>query len=328
MVAPQVVGQQALKTPALRLLLLLVILLILTGSFWIARDNDISMIEGASYLYEVDQSEINYLSVQTPIGRKEFHLKPDGWYFTDPPNVPVNTERWGGIVLLLTGPKVERLLPKDVDVSQLGFGQGSRMSIKTSDGETFTLVFGDKTVGQDAYYVKAEWSGEIVTINVAWVEAITRLSSVPPLPYWFYQVDPSAIRVFEIESKHGTVTYMFGELETQVIFQNEMKVATRGDLDKIRLLLAGPAGFKVLPENGKLPGSASGALEATVRLAYTLPIPTSDRTDFGVVFRLQPLQEGEDFHRATTLDAPNLSLAFDRQWVRRAIELTRDTAIK
>ena len=109
------------------------------------------------------------------------------WYFDNPPGPKVDKNRWGGgIPLLLSGPRANRLIEKDATEERLsvfGFTQPRMEIILTLENEDIVQIeVGDSTPVGDAYYVKLVGSTEIATVDYTWYDVLERLVLEPPYP--------------------------------------------------------------------------------------------------------------------------------------------------
>ena len=71
----------------------------------------------APWLFHIDDDAINHI-VATHIGQTVTYEKKPGslkWFILEDPELPVNFEKWSGTPLLLSGPRVNRVLLDTID---------------------------------------------------------------------------------------------------------------------------------------------------------------------------------------------------------------------
>lgn len=104
------------------------------------------------------------------------------WVFDDGKDTPVFQDRWGGITLLLSGPRVTRLLSEEEsDPSRYGLtAPTSTIRVGMADGRTIELLLGATTPdGQNVYAMRPP-SPQIALVVKSWADVITRLVTEPP----------------------------------------------------------------------------------------------------------------------------------------------------
>ena len=144
--------------------------------------------EPRAYVWSVEFLDLQHLTISLPREkRSESFLKGADrqWYFDRQPPLPVDPKRWGGgIPLLLTGPGAERLLMREAPPDKLteyGFDEPSlEIVITLESGESLEAVAGDRTPGDDAFYLKRADSSDVYTVNSTWYEVLERLVLEPP----------------------------------------------------------------------------------------------------------------------------------------------------
>ena len=66
------------------------------------------------WFYQVSMDDINYIGLTRGDKSLSFYKNEvNRWSFVDPKGIPPSYTRWGGVTLLLSGPKTERLLVAD-----------------------------------------------------------------------------------------------------------------------------------------------------------------------------------------------------------------------
>ncbi|MBW2092172.1 MAG: DUF4340 domain-containing protein, partial [Deltaproteobacteria bacterium] len=136
-------------------------------------------------IWSVEEKSIEKIDMRLPAEKKSvsFIIGPDEyWDFNEPNRPPVDLKRWGGIVLLLTGPQSRRLVaqkmgnPSDfgLDRPQLIINLGIR------DKDDLEIHVGDSTPNGDAFYVRVKGSDQLYMVDQTWMEVMTRLVREPP----------------------------------------------------------------------------------------------------------------------------------------------------
>ena len=107
------------------------------------------------------------------------------WYGAGSERRKVDMARWGGgVPLLLSGPKAERLIAPAATPEQLasyGLLQ-PRMTVDLvlRDDRRIRAEVGDATPAGSAYYVRLADSADVYTVHRTWVEVLERLVLDPP----------------------------------------------------------------------------------------------------------------------------------------------------
>ena len=140
----------------------------------------------APWFYNVNERDITQISV-THLGENQTFNKQDGsWYFDNEPgslSQVVNIDRWGGIPLLVTGPRSSRLLEENVsNLAQFGLSEPvSHISILLRDGRQVNVLLGDLTADGSDNYASLEGSASVFLVDATWGEVLNRLVSEPPV---------------------------------------------------------------------------------------------------------------------------------------------------
>ena len=111
-----------------RLTILMVVVLAISGGAWaIIEFTDIvsrgEVPEEEPWLFSIEERDITYVKVTHDGNSAEFARDPGShqWMILGDPDYPVFQQRWSGMPLLLSGPKVNRVLKETIeDPSQYG----------------------------------------------------------------------------------------------------------------------------------------------------------------------------------------------------------------
>ena len=260
-------------------LILLVLLVMVAGSLVFSqfRPSSPSEVEDEDVLViTVSPEDIRQVTISYRGEMQNFLQKGDYWYFDDAYQTPVDLDRWGGIVPLLSGPESRRVLLEEAgDLSPFGLEEPQGLlSVQLTGDRGFQYLLGNRTEDGVSHYVQLEGSPQIYLVDAIWGDVITRLITEVPYPKWYYQ-SPSE-RASELE-----VTYQ----ETKVSFVKNAKrvwqvnTSTRADerppvddqrwQEEVIPLLSGPSvQYQAAPE---LEDAAQYGLEepfAVVRIEF------------------------------------------------------------
>jgi hypothetical protein len=186
----------------LRIVLSLVIVLawVLVGAVFVFESDTGSEDDGPNlpFFYTLAPDDIRSIGVQTPLGKTEFVIRPAEriWYFADLQDIPVSHERFGGMIFLLGGPKIQRVLVEDVsDESLFGLAEpGLIVDLTLRDGSVVAMELGDLTPDGGGQYARMVGFPQMVLVDTSWGSVISRLVEEPPFPNWRYTMDPSLVR--------------------------------------------------------------------------------------------------------------------------------------
>ncbi len=278
-------------------------------------------------LYTAAQDDIVNVTVQTETGTVMFERRDDGWYFADSP-VPVNLDRWGGVVLLLSGPEVERRLAAPDVLSEFGLDGPDIVSVGLAGGSRVEVRLGAETPDGRNVYTQLEGKSEVALVNEPWARVLRRLAAEPPLPYWYYRVDPALVRLFEIESADGIATFLLGlpgadgGLPDRVVLGDMASDLTDAQRDAALSVAGGPPGFDLAawPEGLTLENAGLQSPRAVIRVTYELAVPLEDKSAVSAVYAVGARSADGDGYYAATPDSP-LLLTFDAAWVEEVLSL-------
>tara|TARA_B100000029_G_scaffold416461_1_gene420750 strand:- start:676 stop:1479 length:804 start_codon:yes stop_codon:yes gene_type:complete len=136
-----------------------------------------------------------------------FYLDDDlRWKFESPEELnamPVGIDRWGGVTLLLSGPKVHRTLVdiEPTDINQYGLSENPYIvDIGLTKERSIKVILGDKTPDNNNQYARIDGYPQVFTIYGGWGDIFSRLVTDLPYPYWYYNVDPININYIKLTS--------------------------------------------------------------------------------------------------------------------------------
>ena len=140
----------------LAVLLLIAVVVVTAWAVWFRAGDQPAVAPPSSRLYAAEQDLITSLALRTEDGSAAFVRKDGVWYFTDDLLLPVNLDRWGGVVLLLSGPGVDRLLPEPETPADFGLDVPTTIRIGLADGSEIGVSLGSKTPDERNYYAQVE----------------------------------------------------------------------------------------------------------------------------------------------------------------------------
>lgn len=171
------------------IIILFIILVALGGYYYISRHSQPSPeSEPEIFVWMIEMDDIEHVEIiLTREGKGQSFVKGADryWYFDDAQRSEVDKERWGGgIPLLLSGPKVERIVAIDATEEKLAeFGlMKPRMEINLGLklGNKLVIRVGDATPNGMAFYIKDPDSNDVATVDITWYNVMERLVNEPP----------------------------------------------------------------------------------------------------------------------------------------------------
>ena len=150
----------------------------------------------APWFYQVSMDDITEISVGNGDDYRRFFKNEERvWVFEDPENVPADPQRWGGMTVLLSGPKTRRLLidsPDDLD--QYGLTDPyTVIDVKLSGEREIKVEIGNETPNGFYRYGMVTGYDQLYLINDSWGDVLTRLAVEPPLPPWHNDQLPETV---------------------------------------------------------------------------------------------------------------------------------------
>ncbi|MEX0761033.1 MAG: DUF4340 domain-containing protein [Dehalococcoidia bacterium] len=150
------------------------------------------------FFYRLDSEDIRHISIETGGEEIGWHYREDErrWYFDDLQDIPANLFRWGGITTLLGGPRTQRVLEETIDDPAV-YGlddPNTVISVTIRDGNTVTLHLGNETPDGGGNYAQVIGYPQLVLVDASWGFVLDRLVTEPPVPDWYYTMDPNRAR--------------------------------------------------------------------------------------------------------------------------------------
>ena len=195
---------------SIRTSIILVVSLVMVAGyvFFIQIREPVDVRDDPPWFYNVDMSDMTRISITDRGEEAIFFLGEDTrWHLDDPGGLPVGPDRWGGINLLLSGPKSRRLLDvQPTDLEPYGLNSPPvRIEVDLKDGRTIPVLLGFPTPDGVGVYAQVEGFPQVFTIVAGWGQVLTRLIAEPPYPSWYYDVDLSTLSRIRLETREKTV---------------------------------------------------------------------------------------------------------------------------
>ena len=156
------------------------------------------------WFYQVSFEDIVHIDVKNNQQQVAFNkIGPGTWVFEDPEGIPTDDFRWGGIVLLLSGPRTQRdfstVRQTIDDPAQYGLDQpGLVVDVGLTADRTLQFRLGDTTTDGSFHYAQVVGFPQLFLIADSWGDVLTRLVTQPPVPKWFVKRDVANIEEFKV----------------------------------------------------------------------------------------------------------------------------------
>ena len=157
------------------------------------------------WFYQVSMDDIVKIDVNTGSKTQGFHKSDEhAWAFDDMKGVPPDPYRWGGIVLLLSGPQTRRdfseIRPEIEDPAEYGLHDPQLVvNVGLTADRHLEFRLGDKTPDGHHHYGQVIGFPQLYLIADTWGEVLARLANEPPIPKWWIQRDPEDIVEINID---------------------------------------------------------------------------------------------------------------------------------
>lgn len=168
-------------------ILLVVVLLILGGAFLAVRlTRSPEEAKFTPWLYQIDDGSIVRIEVSYQ-GQTVIYGKGSGtgdWYIENEPAVPVLQEKWQGTPLLLSGPKVSRVLAETME-NPASYGLEpplTRVRVTDLSGTVLEFHLGNATPDTKNQYARLAGHPALFAVPAEWANVVNRLAVEPPYP--------------------------------------------------------------------------------------------------------------------------------------------------
>ena len=196
-----------MNTPATGILLVVLALIAGIWFFVIKVGDEPAEASDAFWFYKVAEADIETISIKTESVEQSFSLRDNSdWYFTGEQQPPVDMSRWGGVTLVLSGPRARRVLSEEIeDLKTYGLDPPSTvLGLHLRGDRNLTMYLGDLTPDGSGYYATQEDDDNLYVIESVWGKVIRRLASEPPYPSWFYRFDSSRVLYLSVTKDEKT----------------------------------------------------------------------------------------------------------------------------
>ena len=160
------------------------------------------------WFYQVSFDDIIHIKVRSGDNVESFTKIGEGsWVFDRLEGIPPSHLRWGGIVLLLSGPQTRRdfstVRPVIDDPAQYGLDDpGLIVNLGLTGDRDLEFRLGDKTTDGNHNYGQVIGFPQLFLIADLWGDVLGRLAHEPPVPKWWETRDPETI--VEVNIVQGT----------------------------------------------------------------------------------------------------------------------------
>lgn len=135
--------------------------------------------------YEIEEEDIESIRLASQGKEVSFVKGSEGYFHFDAVDGPqVDMQRWGGIPLLLSGPRSQRLLTEKAEsLAPYGLDRPSLViTVGLTGGADFGILVGDKTPDGQKHYVMMRGFDSVFLIDASWGDVLARLVAEPPFP--------------------------------------------------------------------------------------------------------------------------------------------------
>ena len=155
--------------------------------------------EKSPWFYQVNFDDIIKIEVNAGDNVERFSKNDEGaWVIDRLGDIPPSHTRWGGIVLLLSGPQTRRdfstVRPTIDDPAQYGLDDpGLVVNIGLTGDRELEFRLGDVTTDGRHHYGQVIGFPQLFLISDTWGEVLARLANEPPTPKWWIYREPEII---------------------------------------------------------------------------------------------------------------------------------------
>lgn len=154
----------------------------IAGGYWILRP-DPPAASAPAFFYQLNSGDIGRIAVthQAQTVAFAWDEADEVWRFDDATRDEPDPDRWGGMPVLLAGPRIERELPAGLDLAQFGLAPPqTTIQITLEGGALFNVMVGNETPNGGGHYVMQGNDDKVLLVDSAWARVIERLVTEPP----------------------------------------------------------------------------------------------------------------------------------------------------
>ena len=155
--------------------------------------------EKKPWFYQVSFDDITKIQVQAEENTESFHKNDEEiWVFDRLDGIPPSHQRWGGIVLLLSGPQTRRDFStvRAVIDDPVEYGLDSPeliVKIGLTGDRDLEFRLGNKTTDGAHHYGQVIGFPQLFLITEIWGQVLARIANEPPIPKWWEARAPETI---------------------------------------------------------------------------------------------------------------------------------------
>jgi hypothetical protein len=303
----------------LRLSFLLVMVLLIFGGTFLAikfTGSDETP-DTRPWLYSIDPNNIVHVSVSYQDDTVSYQRKAGSldWLILGEPEIPVFLPKWSGTTLLLSGPKVNRVVADTIrDPTAFGLAPPvTRVTIIDRSGNTLEFHLGDPTPDTRFQYANLVGDSTLFTVPVSMAEVVNRLVTKPPY-LQLYQLEHENLAFIEVKSGGQSNIYFKPPGTEQWFIQGETVVPVFSEKwGDTPAFISGPRVDQVVAESFDDPSMYGLAPPQT---SVRLSVRTGEVTEF----QLGGLTD-DGKHRYTSLSGEPRLFAMPEQWAQRISDL-------
>ena len=229
----------------LKLSILLVAVLLSVGGVFLALRNGTGPVaEPRLWFYQMHVDSLSSVSVTHQGQTVEYRKKPGtfDWYIQGPGGTLVFQGLWGGKPLLLSGPKVSRVISDNLD-DPANFGlepPQTRVIITDKSGNVIEFHLGDATPDTQDQYARLVGDDGLFTLPRNWGKVVNLLATDPPFLRLF-QVNEGRMEYIAVSGQGQTITYRWvPQTGEWVIGASEGSPVSQQDWGDTATMLSGP----------------------------------------------------------------------------------------
>jgi len=166
--------------------ILTVILLVLCGYLYFHLNKPKEAFEEPPDVWSFQEEKIKHIRITLPNENKEIAFavkKEDQWFIEALEKKPVDLKRWGGIVILLSGPQSRRVITNKVKtLKSYGLDAPSMIITLKIQGQNrpVNVIVGDHTPDEKAVYIILKEQQTVYLVDHSWFDVMVRLVREPP----------------------------------------------------------------------------------------------------------------------------------------------------
>ena len=298
---------------------LAVVLSLVAGYFLMARDRDFTLLpEDQPWFYTITEKDIDNISITRGERNETFIKTQTGWVFDRLHQIPVDLSRWGGVTLLLSGPKSHRVFAEEAeDLATMGLVTPQTIVDMTLRGDRkVRLSIGDWTPDRAYNYSINRGDPRLYLVDSSWGLVLGGLAMSPPFPKWYFDVDPARARFVQIKHDGKEAEFFFELVSEEWRISGDQSIA----VDKtywanVYPHLGGPAGLKIIEPSIGLDEFAKYGLAdpiATISVHVTPP-PTIEEGVRAITTEIgSPLPDGTGYY--AKVQGQSYLLSVDNEW--------------